>query len=491
MNWKLDFGPWTTIMEGKFRGHSVEILENTEHFFISVIYDEKEDKKVGALVEGHKALVAHGSAEAFIQTLPKPAILIEKTLGDNTFKLFFVSTDSIYVDFRQEDYMREIDKIIKKGIDDTNTVIGIARASSLELVEIAMSSENEYSPVLGDPFTARALLSGLKKSALELLDFGDGVSYMPKTFIALGLNKKREIIKEKNVNLFKTIITGEEKGRLYAMYILAENFLLENRTGIIFDENNYFSGLASASKNELELREELVEYEPSGFPVKTFTAKKDFKVSLGDSDLHLLLQLLGEGDEDFSKKLAIEALEQGFDTPDELIAKISTMKELNEFQKLKAERILQLVKQNYPSLFGKSLSVEELTKKWPGNLGRATIINSTELTSDEKIIFVQTIMRLLDKEVKNERNDRVMFFIPNADKQLSIGLKKLTGVINRLQGLGIGFIFGAENFMPELDDNIIARINVVSGNDVAVSIKGDKNYRVSLRPSLSGSPKYN
>jgi len=491
MNWKLDFGPWNTIMDGKFRGHSVEILENTEHFFISIIYDEKEGKKTGALIEGHKALVARGSAEAFIQTLPKPAILIEKTLGDDTFKLFFVSTDSIYVDFRQEDYMRDVDKIIKKGLDDTNTVIGLARASSIELNEVAMSSESEYSPVLGDPFTARALLSGLKKSALELIDIGEGVNYMPKTYIALGLNKKREIIKEKNVNLFKTIITGEEKARLYATYILAENFLLENRTGLIFDEGGYFNGLASASKNDLELKEQLVEYEPSGFPVKTFTAKEDFKISLGDTDLHLLMQMLGVGDEDFSKKLAIEAMEQTFATPNELILKVPEMKELNDFQKLKAERILQLIKQNYPNLFGKSLSVEDLTKKWHGNLGRATIINTKGLTRDEKIIFVQTIMRLLDKEIENERNDRVMFFIPHADVELSVGLTKLTSVINRLESLGVGFVFGAENFMPELDDSINARINIVSGNDIAVSIKGDKNYRVTLRPSLSGNPKYN
>jgi len=491
MNWKLDFGPWETILEGKFRGHSVELLENDEHFFVSIIYDEKDGKKVGALVDGHKALVANGSAENFIQTLPKPAIVVEKTLGDRTFKLFFVSTDSIYVDFRQEDYMRGVDKIIKKGMENANTVIGLGRTSSLELKEVAMSPESEYSPILGDPFTARALLSGLKKSALELIDLGDGIVPHSKTLIPLGLNTKREIIKEKTVNLFKTIITGNEKGRLFATYILAENFLLENRTGIIFDENNYFAGLASASANDLKLREDLVEYEPAGFPVKTFTAKNDFKVSLGDSDIHLIMQMLGVGDDEFSKKFALKALEETFDTPEELIAKINTMKELTAFNKLKAERIVQIMNQQYPNLFGKSMTIAQLTKKWPGNLGRATIINTKELTPSEKIIFVQTILHLLDKEVRNERNDRVMFFIPHADKELSFGIEKLTGVINRLQGLGIGFVFGAQNFMPQLDDSINARINVVSGNDVAISIKGDKNYRVKLRASLSGNPKFN
>ena len=488
MNWKLDFGPWTTILEGKFRGHSVELLENPEHFFVTIIYDEKNDKKVGALVEGQKALVARGSAESFIQTLSKPAIIVEKTLGDETFKLFFVTTDSIYVDFRQEDYLRAVDQTIKKGIDDANTIIGLARTSSLELLEVALSPESSYSPVLGDPFTARALISGLKKSALELIDLGDGI--VPHALIPLGLNKKREIIKEKTVNLFKTIITGEEQGRLYATYILAENFLLENRTGIIFDEKDYFSGLASASKNDLTLKEELVEYEPAGFPVKNFTAKEDFKVSMGDSDLHLIMKMLGVGDGEFAKKFALKALEQSFDTPLDLIGKIDEMSELNDFQKLKAKRIVQIIKQHYPDLFGKSMSIAELTKKWPGNLGRATIINTKSLTPDEKIIFIQTILHLLDKEVRNERNDRVMFFIPHADKELSVGLEKLTGVINRLQGLGIGFVFGAEKFMPQLDDSINARINVVDGNDVAISIKGDKNYRVSLRPSLSGNPSY-
>jgi len=490
MNWKLDFGPWNTILEGTFRKHNVEILENAEHFFITVIYDEREGKKVGALVEGHKALVARGSAEAFIQSLPKPAMLIEKTLGEDTFKLFFVTTDSIYIDFKQEDYLRDVDKLVKKGLDDVNTIGGLAKASSLELIEVAMSPESEYSPVLGDPFTTRALLSGLKKSALELIEFSGGTAPSSKTFIALGLNKKREIIKEKGINLFKTIITGEEKARHYATYILAENFLLDNRTGIIFDDNDYFSGLATASQNERILKEEFVEYEPAGFPVKSFTAKNDLKISLGDTDLHLLLQMIGIGDEVFAKKFSIDALKQDYDTPEELISKINGMTELNESQKLKAERVAHLIKQNYPNLFGKSISIEELTKKWPGNLGRATILNTKELNNEEKIIFVQTILRLLDKEVKNERNDRVMFFIPSADKELTVGIEKLIGVINRLEGLGIGFVFGAQNFMPQLDDSINARIKIVQGNDIAVSIKGDKNYRVSLRPSLSGNPTY-
>ena len=333
MNWKLDFGPWTSIMEGKFRGHSIELLENPEHFFLTIIYDEREGKKVGALIEGHKALVAKGSAESFIQTLPKPAMLVEKTLGNDTFKLFFVSTESIYVDFKQEDYLRDVDRIVRKGLDDANTVSGLARASSLQLVDIEMSPESSYSPVLGDPFTTRALLSGLKKSALELIDVGGrGEIVHSKTFIALGLNKKREIIKEKTINLFKTIITGEEKQRLYATYILAENFLLDNRTGIILDDSNYFSGLATPSQNELRLREELVEYEPSGFPVKNFTAKTDLKVSLGDADLHLLMQMLGVGDEEFAKKFALDALKQSHNTPEELIEKINGMSELNDFK---------------------------------------------------------------------------------------------------------------------------------------------------------------
>ncbi len=478
-------------MEGTFRGHSVEILENGEHFFITIIYDEREGKKVGALVEGHKALIARGSAEAFIQTTPKPAIIIEKTLGDDTFKLFFISTDSTYIDLKQEDYLRKVDRLIKKGQEDVGTVTSLAKASSLELIEVDMTPESEYSPVLGDPFTARTLLSGLKKSALELIDLGDGIAPMSKTMIQLGINKKREIIKEKNVNLFKIIITGKEKGRLYATYIIAENFLLENRTGIIFDDTGYFSGLNTASKNDLELKEELVDFEPAGFPVKQFIAKKDLKISMGDSDLYLLLQMIGTGDDALSKNIALGALKQSFEKPEELLGKINNLSELNDFQKLKAERLIQIIRQEYGELFGKSISIAELTKKWPGNLGRATIINTKELNENEKIIFIQTILRLLDKEVKNERNDRIMFFIPDADETLGNISKKLMGVINRLEGLGIGFVFGAQKFMPQLDDIINARIDVVEGRDVAISIKGDKNYRVILRPSLSGDPKYN
>ena len=57
MDFKLDFGPWETVFVGQTYGHDVEIISNPEHFFLAIIYDKREGKKVGAVIEIGRAHV--------------------------------------------------------------------------------------------------------------------------------------------------------------------------------------------------------------------------------------------------------------------------------------------------------------------------------------------------------------------------------------------------------------------------------------------------
>jgi hypothetical protein len=490
MDFRIDAGPWQTIFDGKFLGHAVEIVTNPEKYFLAIVYDEANGEKRGAMVEGYKALVANGALDSFIQTLPKPCLGITKNSGDNTSKMLFISFEPLYIDLKEEDFTRRIDNAIKKSYENIETIKELARASSIQLKEISLSPAAEYAPILNDPLAARLLLSGLKKSALQMLDLSDHtISRKKASSIQLGLSKTREIIKEDGENFYRTIITGDGPSVLYANYILAENFLLDDTNIIIFDSNNYFSGLGHASKHEKELKDAMIDFEPAGFPLKEFKAKDNFKISFKEVDFGLMSEMLKISDKAFEEKVIGQKF--NFDNAKEIAENVSELKELSAFQKLKLERIMQIIDKKFGGLFGQSIDTKDLMKKWPGNLGRATIINTADLTGEEKIIFAQTTVRLLKDTLGDKIEGNTIFILPQSDIIFSYNRKKFVDDLISLENKGIGLILGNEKEIPELVENSSAQIKIVKGNDVAIATKKNRNYRVSLRPSLSGEPQLN
>jgi len=492
MDFKVDFGPWETIFSGQTYGHEVEIVSNPESFFLVIIYDKKEGRSLGAIIEGYKAYSAKGLMESFIQTLPRPSFGIEKTNGEKTNKLFFLSFDPFYVDFKQEDYTRKIDSVIRKTEENASTIIDLAKTSSLDLKELSTVPKAEYAPILGDPFTIKSLISGQSSTGLSKLDIGQKISTPEENFplIQLGLSKARGIIKEPAENLMRVQIIGQGNALNYGIYILSENFLLEDIPVIVFDSNDYFGELGVSSNDPMSLKDELVEFEPLGFSVRRFSVKESIKISLKDTDLFFVLELLGLQDPEFQKNLSLFCFTVRANTPEELIQKVIETKELSDYEKLRAERILHIAGKSFKGLFGTETPAEELIKEIPGKLGRATVLDMKLLSREEKILFMHTIMRQLTKSVSQTKKVNCVMLMPEAGLLFEQSNEKASTTIMRLENRGLGIVMGTEKELPEgLLNTMTAKMNIVSGKDVAVSIKGKRNYRVMLRPSLSGNPK--
>lgn len=490
VDFKIDFGPWEPIFAGKAYGHEVEIVTNQEHIYLVFIYELLGEKKVGALVEGYKALVARGQIESFINTLPKASMGVIKNDTEKSQKVFFLTFETIYLDFNQEDYLKKLDYSIQKNIESIRTIVDLGRTSSIELKELGEASIKDYFQIVGDPFVMKVLLSPKRTSGLTRMSFKETEVEEKQTKIQLGLTKNREIAIEKTRNLYRTSITGENESETqYCAYIIAENLLLEGKQVILFDSQHYFEGLASASKNDFKLKEQLVEYEPSGFPVKKIIAKENMKVSLKDTELHLLLDTIGCGDNDLETGLLDLFEKTNFNTPIELIGELLNAEKLNDFQKLKAERILRIIDKKYANIFGKNIDFQELVKKWPGSLGRATIIDTSKLDKKENLLFTQAAMNYLQKSVKNESVPEIALILNKTEELLKV--KKIIQIINELETSGFGAIFVGKNTVPEeLEDSIVTKINIIKGNDIAINVKGKPSYRIYLRPSLSGEVKY-
>lgn len=490
VDFKINYGPWETIFQGRAYGHDVEVVTNKEHMYLVFIYELIGEKKAGAIVEGYKAFLARGQIEAFINTLPKASMGIMKNNTEKTQKVFFLAFDTIYIDFTQEDYLKKLDYNLEKSIEGVRTVTDLARTSSIELKELDEVSVQDYFQIIGDPFVMQVLLSPKRTSGLTKVNIRESVEEEKQTKIQLGLTKNREIALEKSRNLYRTSITGEkESSTKYCAYILAENLLLEGKQVILFDSSYYFDGLGTASKNETKLKEQLVEYEPAGFPVKKIVAKENMKVSMKNTEIHLLLDTIGCNDEELEKGLVELAKITKFNTPLQLNSNLISATNLNDFQKLKAERILNIIHAEHKDIFGENISLQELIKKWPGTLGRATIIDTSKLKKNEELIFTQSVMNYLEESITEEKVSEIALILTNGN-ELFRG-KDTVRLINELENDGFGIIFTGTNSMPEIiEDTLTTKINVIKDTDIAITVRGKPSYRVHLRPSLSGNPNF-
>lgn len=488
MDFKIDFGPWQTVFSGKFLNYEAEIKTNPEKYYLNIIYEKNESgEKIGALFQGYKSMVAKGNLDSFVTTIPKPMLGITKSNGEKTNKMIFMSFQPVYVDFKEEDYIRKIDNSIKKSYEEINNIIELARSSGLTLKDVSLSSKEDYEPILSDPLAARVLMSGLRKSSLELVNLPSSKKDTGEIKLRpIGLNKKREIIRESSENIYRSNVTSENQNDInYSIYILVENLLLDHNSILIFDEDNYFNGLSAASKNEKQLREELVDFEPAGFPTKKFTAKKDLFVSLKYCDVDILLDLINTKDEELKK--ALKDFSFSNNTIKEEIEKIEENASINDFKKLKIKRLLNIIDKEIGSIFGETIEVGELIKKWSSNLGKANIINLNSLTELEKIIFVNTMLNYIESTF--DGNNDTIIVLPNIGQIINAEKQKTINYISDLSTKGVGFIFGSNKNIDELNEIAKTKIKVVNGRDVAMATLENRNYRVILRPTISGEAK--
>ncbi len=205
-----------------------------------------------------------------------------------------------------------------------------------------------------------------------------------------------------------------------------------------------------------------------------------------------MLELNGLIDAEFNKNLALFSFASQVNTIKELADKVLSTSEMSEYDKLRAERILRIIEKKLPNVFGPALPVEELTKIIAGKLGRAVVIEIKKLDMEERLVFMHTLFRQITKSASENKALNCVLVVPNLDDLMAANEERATTALVRLQNRGVGLVICATKELPDsLAQAFTAKMSVVSGKDVAVSIKGKRNYRITLRPTLSGSPRAN
>jgi len=497
---KIANGPWEQLFSGNFQDHDVELYSNPEKIIMVVVYEKKLDRVEGAIIELYKIFSASGEVESFTETLPRDVLIITKHDENSTMKFLLLGSKPTYARWIEKDFIKEVDSLVKRLSTSAVMIKDVSKAYELTLQELVESPPEIQSAFFSQPL----LVPLLSTSSHQTLNTNEGqeMKTITKGDIIIGLTRDKKRVVEPLALFTKTIISeGEEKDRQRILRIFGESALLSNTPCVFFDFGTAFDGIGEANKDNAEIQKYQVQIDPLGFPVKNFSPEDNLKININLLNPEGLAELFGVGDKDFARILKIALEKEKITSMSNLVEKIIALKQTEEFSEFaiqKTARIINLINNHYPKLFGAENDIAQIIKKGQSNLARATHIKLTLLDERSQILLIHSILKEITEHVKGTKASSsltAMIVIPNAEKIKLKDNQKIIAteiylLLNEFQKLGIAFSLGVKKIIdinPSLKENVDAQINIISGNDIGVQLKNRKSYRVLARPTLSKS----
>src|SRR3989344_3798184 len=467
-------GPWEKLFSGNFQEHEVELYSNPDKILMIIIYEKKLDMVQGAIVELYKVFSAVGEVESFTETLPKEAMIITKHNEKQNLKFLLLGSKPIYVKWVEDEFIREVDMLVKRLATSAVMIKDVSKAYELTLQEIADSDQDIQTAFFSEPMLVPLLSTSSHANASVAEPSFKAVT---KGEIMLGLTRDRKRVVEPLALFTKTIITdGEEKDRNRVLQVLAESALLSNIPVVFFDLSKKFTGIGEANKNIAEIQKYEVNIDPLGFPARTLKTREHLKVDLNLVSSEGIAELFGIGEKDFARILKT-GIEKGIITSiNELIERISNTaqtEEFSEFKIRKTARILKLMDLRYPGLFGGQNDIEEMTRRGTANIARASILEFHSLDERSSVLMFHSLMKGILQYAKKAGKPNSIFamvIIPNAhivkskDKQ-QIGAKEITSILKDFSSHGVAYLLGTEQLLDidqDTKNDAVTKINIVS-----------------------------
>ncbi|MBU0662828.1 hypothetical protein KJ891_05175 [Candidatus Micrarchaeota archaeon] len=510
---KIGAGPWKRLFEGDFQGHTMGLYSNPESIVIVVIYEIEAGKPVGAVIDAFKIFSAKGETEAFVDTLPRDVVVLNKHSEKENYKFLLLASKPEYVEWEEGKFISETDRLLKKLKTSASLVKDVSKAYDLELKGLGECDEKTrsafFSQALFIPVVSASATEYVKGKGTEgakSAEGADGVRAQESTALAkgeiiIGITKDKNTVVEPLEMFTKTaVFDGTPEERKHVLHILAESAMLSNVPVIVFDFENEFSGLGQPSTNREELKKYKVDAEPIGLPLKHFELFNGIVVDLNMINPEGLTQLFGTGRNVVSKLIADTLKASKVKGITDLKNKIKAIKpgeEPTAYQIRRAARVLKVMGLRYPDLFEGVNDIEGMSKGWMRGLGRGTILHMH--TGDLRVwlLVVHSLLRGMQEfqaqhgETKKIKTmlilPEVVKFMPrNAQNVLSQEIVEVLVDISKRYGMG--YALSADKSIDisgAIVANSDAKIQLISGNDAGVQLKGQKSYRVFIRPALS------
>ncbi len=491
---KIANGPWEKLFDGTFQGHEVQLYSNPEKIMLVAIYEKKLDIVEGVIVELYKVFYANGEVESFTQSLPKDAMIITKHNEKENLKFLLLGSKPLYVKWNEEEFIKEVDLLVKRLSTSSEMIMDVSKAYSLSLTELWDAPKEAKTAFFSEPMLVPLLATSSHTMALEQ----PTLKAITKGEIILGTTKDGKPVNEPMAFFTKCLVTeGSAKERSRVLQVIGESALISNVPTIFFDTSRKFEAMSEASKQAEELKKQEVGLDAMGFSIRTFRPGKNIKADLNLIKAGQIAEIVGAGDRDFPRIVnAAAASKPALAGMQELIERVSSMQqteEFTEFKIAKAARVLRVVEMKYPSLFGGQNEIAEMLKAGSG-VGKASIIEADSLDLQGASLLTYTLVKGIYEYAKGRGKAEgigCLLIIPDINLLGGNGgavPKEIAGIFKEFSDLGVAYAIGSEHLIDvdaEIKKDAAAKINIIAGNDAGVQVANRKAYRVIVRPTLS------
>lgn len=502
---KIAQGPWTLLLKGTLQDQELEVYTNPQKMIYVQQLREENGVIVECVSEFYKPYSPVGDVNAFIQTIPREVMLLTKHLGDATHTFLILGSSPVSVVWEESIVLEQTDILLKKMEVSSSLLSEVARAYDVQLKNMS-----EMPPEISDAFFAMPLLTSILSTnshATENASQGkqvDGTAAqhmgaLPGEFV-LGTTTNGLMVKEPIVFFKRSLVVGGRiEHRKHALQVIAEGALFSNIPLVIVDWENEFNVLRSPNPSAQLLHDQKIEGDPVGFPLKEFLPGENLKIELSMLHPEGLVEILGLSTIDLGNHLARFLHEHQMSSIDEakgILRQLPPSETLTPFAISSLIRLFTLLDQTFPNLFTGTNPIEEISKSWFQSIGRVGVLKMKNVPPKIRNLLVYTILRgVYELYTRKGVSGRVksLILIPEAtqlfDAQREPSLaKEMERLFSQSTTQDVGFLFSAAHDI-DLPRNMLmlteAKLSIVGGREVGVTLVGRKNYRATMRDTYS------
>lgn len=502
---KIAQGPWTLLLKGNIRDDLLEVYTNPEKMVYIQTITEQNGKLTKAACEFYKIYEATGDVNGFIQTLPRDILLWMKHSVDETHTFLILGSAPVSVTWEENVVLEQTDILLKKIEVGSSLLKEVARAYDVQLTPLSQSPENVRNAFFASsmlvPMLATSSHAGQETQGKSntIMTQQAHTGALPGEFV-LGTTQNGLLVKEPVLFFKKTLISGGRvEHRKHLLQIIAEGALFSNIPVVIMDVDNEFSIMRAPNPNPQHLREQKIEGDPIGFPLKEFLPFENLKIELSTVPPEAFVEILGLMHHELGMQFARFLREHSVTSIDEakrILRQLPPSDNFTPFQVQSVIRLLTLLEQAFPNLFDGTNAIDEISKSWFQSIGRAGVVKLHNIPARLRNIMILTLMKgIYSTYARKGVSDRVktLIVIPEstflyANKNETALQKEFERLLSESNTQDVGFLLSAAHEIdlpPTIQNLCEAKLQVIGGRQVGVALAGRKNYRVTMRDTYS------
>lgn len=491
---EIDFprGPWQRVFEGEWSGTRVHLFKNPDRYTLTTVEDREAGELKGLVLFLNKYFIVSGNVSRLNTELGGYSILLEENFPARKGRFFAISTGPEYTEPKTKEVDEKVEELFHVIKDKQKKLYELSKSHEVDLTELKNASQEEEELLFNRP----SLLPALLMSREEKQERRVGKKVL--------LGKKLDGTKaEETIDKFRsTAVIGDRDRRRKAIQVLLENCVLSGVNGVILDDFNEHTGLASP--NPRFPHDEYPEVQPIGLPLRTLKPGKiQIDLNLLDKKSFREIIHVPDEDEEYQGKKAAEMIDNIIESEYELNGlkdieeKLMIMKEdVKKFHKYRGVRWMKVINQEYPDFMDGKMDLKSMVSTYLQSMGSIIRIDTSALPSNMKRAFAYSFLQTLYGENKEEgfkKGLRAIIILPNSKVYTPSNPttrlhEKILEVLTDANAYGVGYALGAEDkvdiYPPLLEEATLTQ-EFVEEDEVAVKPDEGKPYRVKLRPFLT------